>query len=149
MNPVLKPGFSSHELKIIKRVSIFSVVTCLVVVTGAWFYNSQKTEVGKKIRLIDEQLKLIEIDITAHQLTATRYLQNGNPRKRFLIWSGYCSTIKKISKIILLWPMHFLRPESIREPMTFTPELKQKIFQRVLYPLFVPERNSPHYLGKG
>ena len=140
MNPVLKPGFSSHELKIIKRVSIFSVVTCLVVVTGAWFYNSQKTEVGKKIRLIDEQLKLIEIDITAHQLTATRYLQNGNPRKAIPHLERILLYNKKISKIILLWPMHFLRPESIREPMTFTPELKQKIFQRVLYPLFVPER---------
>lgn len=81
MKPVLKPGFSSYELKIIKRVFLFSVGVCLVVVVGAWFYNSQKAGTGKKIRLINEQSALIELDITAHQLTAARYLQNGNPRK--------------------------------------------------------------------
>jgi tetratricopeptide (TPR) repeat protein len=81
MSPVLKPGFSSHELKIIKRVSIFSVSICLVVVAGAWLYNSQKTGVGKKINLIKEQPTFNELDKQAHQLTAARYLQNGNPKK--------------------------------------------------------------------
>lgn len=52
-----------------------------MVVVGTWFYNSQKAEAGKKISLINEQPTLTELDITAHKLTATRYLQNGNPRK--------------------------------------------------------------------
>jgi tetratricopeptide (TPR) repeat protein len=78
---VQKPGFSSYELKIIKRVFLFSVGISLAVVAGAWLYNNQKIATIKKISFINEQKTLNELDITAHQITAARYLQNGNPRK--------------------------------------------------------------------
>lgn len=61
---------------------MFSVGICLIVVAGVWFYNGQKAAgAAKKTIPINEQPTLIELDITAHQLTASRYLQNGNPRK--------------------------------------------------------------------
>ena len=71
-----KPGFSSYELKIIKRVFLFSVGISLAVVAGAWLYNNQKIATIKKISFINEQKTLNELDITAHQITAARYLQN-------------------------------------------------------------------------
>lgn len=81
MKPVLKTDFSTYELKIIKKVALLSVSICLAVVAATWFYNTQKIKTEKQINRIYDQPTLIPLDISAHQLTATRYLQNGNPQK--------------------------------------------------------------------
>jgi tetratricopeptide (TPR) repeat protein len=75
-----KTRFSSYD-EDNKRVFLFSVGISLAVVAGAWLYNNQKIATIKKISFINEQKTLNELDITAHQITAARYLQNGNPRK--------------------------------------------------------------------
>ena len=135
-----KPGFSSYELKIIKRVFLFSVGISLAVVAGAWLYNNQKIATIKKISFINEQKTLNELDITAHQITAARYLQNGNPRKaiphlqRILIYNNK----DQLNHINLAHA--FLEAGISERTMIFIPELIWRTSREYFIPLSVPEK---------
>lgn len=81
MKSVLKTGFSAQEKKILKMVTIYSVSICLTVVSGSWFYNNYKVKAETHTNLENQQSTLIPLDLSAHQFTAERYLQSGNPQK--------------------------------------------------------------------
>lgn len=81
MKPAFKLDFSDNEKKIIKNVSICSVVVCLIVVGGSYFYNSRRIKTATPVVTITQENTLGPLDIEAHQFIAHKQLQNGNPKK--------------------------------------------------------------------
>ena len=78
-------NLSPSELKLIRRVVVFSILGCVVLVSGVWLYfNLQlKTDAVsiRKKEKINGSREILPIDMEAHRLIAARYMQTGTPEK--------------------------------------------------------------------
>jgi tetratricopeptide (TPR) repeat protein len=78
-------NFSPSEVKLIRKVVLFSVIGCVLVVGGTWiFYRiqlSRKVALEKKASDENNSSAIIPIDIEAHRQAASRYMQIGAPEK--------------------------------------------------------------------
>ena len=78
-------SFSEAQLKLIKKVVIFSVVGCIAASGGSFLYfKVREHQMAIKKRLADNPntvTTILPIDIDAHRAIAARYLQTGLPEK--------------------------------------------------------------------
>ena len=95
-----KLGLSPSELKIIKKVFIYSVMVCTLIVLSTLGYQRYKISASSKV-VDSPSSQLTSIDFDAHQAIATRFLAGGKPEKaiphlqRILPFKKYDSGVRK------------------------------------------------------
>lgn len=81
----LNPGFSSAELKALKKVAIVSTSLCVLLVGGFWGFQTIKVQIEEKKKVQSfqqyEQRALLPIDIESNILCADHFLLSDNPLK--------------------------------------------------------------------
>lgn len=124
-------NFSPSEVKLIRKVALFSVIGCVLIVGGTWIFFriqiSHKVAVEKKTANLNNSSAIIPIDIEAHRQAASRYMHIGAPEKALPHLERLHALDKKDHQITLELAQAALEAGGYQQALGYYDELLEKM----------------------